>query len=516
MLQPSGRRDWWTIPIAWAKALDAGIPGILANDNKTCLVHRSHLPLLRAAGLPVPLPPDGVPIDGVGDLTFRPWQRRAYAWAEPRRGTLLVAEPRMGKTLISLSLHDPKRGPLVVLAPLDVRQVWVDWITRVFPGADVLCLEGRTVDVDAVRNADFIFCHYDIVAHQQMVALAPGTLIIDEAHLLSNASSQRSKGVRDFAVLAKRVIVLTGTPLWNATRGLWPLLAMTNPGAWGKTPFLFNQRHCSPTLGEYGWIYGEISNEEEWRARHAEVVFQATWQAEHPELPPTQRSIVDVDVDATAYGELDIAAESLRDVNLRDNTIGAIARYRKVAAMLKVQAVAAAALALPAPSVIWSWHKDVAKAIAKAVKEGGRNAYMIHGDEKPVAKRLATLDVWRDDPQGVLSATLAVGQVGIDLSHAADAFNAEVDWTPAVLYQADMRTFDPRRVMRSTFFRVRHPVEQLLVDKLVEKLARGVASAMPAAGSGFDLSTTGESEDALLAALNEIVSGGSRHFSGER
>lgn len=506
MLKPAGRWDWWLAPLEWIKALGPGIPGLVANHDGTFEVHRSHLPLLAALGYPVPVTPDAPLRDAVAGMPLRPWQQRALAWAEPRRGTLVVAEPRMGKTATALALHDPARGPLVVLAPLDVRQVWIDWIERVFPGAEVLSLVGRTINAAAIKAADFIFAHYDIVADQGLVSLTPGTLIVDEAHLLSNAKSRRSAGVRFFAGMAKRVIVLTGTPLWNSTKGLWPLVAAANPGAWGSTPFLFQQRYCSPTVTEYGWAYGEISNETEWLARRSEAVFQADWATERPDLQPTVRQFVDVPIDATAFGELDIAAESLRDTDVADSTIGAIGRYRKLTGQLKAAAVAAKALSFVGePVVTWSWHKEVAKTIAKATKAGGRPTFMIHGDES-AAKRLAAIAAWRDTPDGILSATLAVGQVGIDLSHSPYALFAEVDWTPAVLYQGEMRTFTPDRLMQSFFFGVDHPVERLLVDKLIAKLARGAASAMPAAGSGFDLTETAEPDDVLLAALNALLS----------
>lgn len=739
MLKPAGRWDWWFAPLDWIKALGPGVPGLIANSDGTFEVHRSHLPLFAALGYPVPATPDAPLRDTVAGMTLRPWQQRALAWAEPRRGTLIVAEPRMGKTATALALHDPARGPLVVLAPLDVRQVWIDWIARVFPGAAVLSLVGRTIDAAAIKAANFIFAHYDIVADQGLVSLAPGTLIVDEAHLLSNAKSRRSAGVRFFAGMAKRVVVLTGTPLWNSTKGLWPLVAAASPGAWGATPFAFQQRYCntreapiwlgdmsfkrlgdvrvgdvvmgwvkpdkkhsqstlvkatvtrvmrhraavvkvtmasgavirctadhmwlsgrsgranrgehyvtvrpgralrrmvtspgrcpapvdmayltgildgegtwpklaqsptknpevharicgaldrlgfayylqpdgivvkggraaavkfvvwgnpakrgwlerrslggrcfqggvdeivsvepdgediviglttttgnycawgyaskncSPTVGEYGWIYGEISNEDEWRARRDETVFQADWLTERPDLQPTVRQFIDVPIDVDASGTLDVAAESLRDTDVQDSTIGAIGRYRKLTGLLKVAAVAARALALDEPVVTWSWHKEVAKAIAKITKAAGRPTFMIHGDES-APKRLAAIAAWRQTPNGILCATLAVGQVGIDLSHAVHALFAEVDWTPAVLYQAEMRTFTPDRPMYSYFFRVTHPVEQLLVDKLLQKLARGAASAMPAAGSGFDLTEPCESDAVLLAALDAILS----------
>jgi hypothetical protein len=512
MIEATARWDWWAIPIAWVKALGPGIPGIVARNNGTFEAHRTHLPLLAARGFDVtpalPRAAPDAPRPAPGGMPWRPWQLRALPWAAARHGTVIVAEPRMGKTAMSLALHDPARGPLVVLAPRDVRPVWIEAIVRMFPGAEVLCLEGKKPKIDEIRSAGFIFSHYDIVADQRMATFAPGTLIVDEAHLLSNDQSRRSAGVRDYAVLAKRIVVLTGTPLWNSTKGLWPLLATANPGAWGKTSFQFKQRYCNPQHGEYGWVYGEISNEDEWRARRSEVVFQADWATEYPDLPKTTRSVIDVPIDAVGYGELDIAVESLRDTTLEDTTIGAITRYRKLTGKLKVDFVAAQLLQrLGEPIVAWCWHKaDVAKALAKALRNGDRPVFLIHGDE-PAAKRAAALDAWRDTPDGVLIATLAVGQVGIDLSHAKIAAFVEIDWTPAVLYQAAMRTFTPWRAMEIIFFRVEHPVEQMLVDKLTTKLARGAASAMPAAGSGFDLSTTDDDPGELLDALQAMLLG---------
>jgi len=493
-----------------------GVPGVLARNDGTFEVHRTHLPLLRQLGVDISgavatdraivtrAPPAAMP--------WRAWQRRALEWAAPRHGTMIVAEPRMGKTRLALALHDAARGPLIILAPLDVRAVWLQAIETMFPGADVFCMIGRKPDVDRLRHADFVFGHYDIVRDQQLAALAAGTLIIDEAHLIANDRSRRSAGVRDFAVLSRRNVVLTGTPLWNSTKGLWPLLAAANPGAWG-TSFHFKQRYCSPTVGEYGWIYGEISNTDEWCARRDEVAFLADWATERPDLPATVRRFVDVPLDAAMYGELDIAAESLRDATVEDTTIGSIGRYRKLTGRLKISAVAAAIHdRRHVPLVAWCWHKDdVAKVLAKAVRadDKKRPVFLIHGDES-APKRAATLDAWRATPDGVLVATLAVGQVGIDLSHASVALFVEVDWTPAVLYQAAMRTFTPDRPMELIFFRVEHPVELLLVDKLTAKLARGAASSMPAAGSGFDLSTSSEDAAGLMRDLEALLLAGSR------
>lgn len=502
VVRPASRWDWWQLPEPLLPVVGAA-PGVVYRSNGVIEVHRTHLPLLQAAGATIvgAGPSDEVerPAGRYG-VTYRPWQSRAVGWMTPRRGTLLSVSPRLGKTLAALTMHDPAAGKLAILAPLDVRQVWLDSIARVFPGAAVFQLEGRTPDLDAMRAADVVIGHFDILAWQRVTSTAPATLVVDEIHLLANPKSKRSAAVRFFANMAERVIGLSGTPLWNTTGGLWPVLATVCPGAWGPRPFEFLQRYCSPTIGEYGFRYGEISNIEEWRARLAEVAFSATWRDERPDLEPTRRERLVAQADAATMAAIDAAVEAARDAGRRpgdDSMIGAIGRYRKGTGLLKVRVAVERALATDEPSVIWSWHKEVAKAAAKAAGKAGRPAFMIHGD-LPVAARLNAIEAWRATPDGVLCATMAVGQVGIDLSHARLAVFAEYDWTPAVLFQAEMRTFSPNRPMTVVHVSFDHPVEQLVLDHVEAKIARGDAAMLPAAGEDFLIARNAADSAGLL------------------
>lgn len=514
-ITPAGRWDWWTVPRAWANDVGLGAPGIDIRRDGRVDVHRTHLPLFAAKGYAVPVDAPNEVDAVVRGVELRPWQRRFMAWAQPRRGALVVADPRLGKTAAAILMHDPSDGPLMIFAPLDVRAVWTAWVERVFPGAAIAHLEGRTPDLDVFRQHDVIFAHYDILAWQRVGGVKIGTLIVDEIHMLSNATSRRAEAVRMFAPLARRIITLTGTPMWNRTEGLWPVLAATTPGAWGHRPFQFKQRYCSPENTEHGWRYGEVSQEEEWRARIAEVAFSASWRIERPDLQPTIRRRIAAHVNADDYQRLDEAAEGLREPGSLDTTIGAIARYRSATGMLKVPTVVARTLEVSAdePVVVWAWHKAVVKAVLDAVRAAGREAFIIHGDRTiPAEERVRRIEAWRQSPRGVLCATQAVAQVGIDLSHARYAIKAQSDWTPAVDYQTDMRTFDPSRVMIIERITTDHPVELMIDDAGTTKLARAEAAGLPAAGSDFSIvRDTWDGED-LLADLGAIISASDANF----
>ena len=419
-------------------------------------------------------------------------------------------------TSAALVMHDPSTGPLMIFAPLDVRAVWTAWVRRVFPGASIAHLEGHAPDGRIFREHDVVFAHYDILAWHQVAGIKIGTLIVDEIHMLSNATSRRAEAVRVFTPLARRVITLTGTPLWNRTEGLWPVLAATNPGAWGHRPFSFKQRYCSPQMGEHGWRYGEVSNVEEWRLRIAEVAFTASWKIERPDLQPTIRRRISARVDDADLLRLDEVAEGLRGSDVADTTIGAIARYRSATGMLKVPTVVARTLEVSAdePVVVWAWHKAVIKAVAEATRAAGRPTFLIHGDRTiPAEERVRRIEAWRQEPRGVLCATQAVAQVGIDLSHARHAIKAQTDWTPAVDYQTDMRTFDPNRVMTIERVTTTHPVEVMIDDHGAAKLARAEAAGLPAAGSDFSIDADAWDDGDLLTELHTIAVASAANFA---
>lgn len=501
------RWDWFSVPFEWGKAL-AHVPGFQYKDGRF-LVHRSHLVLLdqpevleALSSASHTLPVAAFTRAQEVGITLRPWQASGLGWIEPRRGVLLADEMRLGKTLTALLAHDPRRGPLVVVAPLDTRPVWAKAFALAFPDLEAEYLTGKTLELDR-EFAPIVFCHYDILLYHKMTRLQPGTLILDEAHLLSNPTSKRTKAVLFYASVAKKVIVLSGTPLWNSTKGLWPLLAAASPGAWGKL-YDFAQRYCQPELTEYGWKYNGVSNREEWLARRSEVVLARTWKEVRPDLPPIERKVTRIALDTDDSLAVDVAAVELAQAGTEHLDITVLSRYRQAVGKFKVNAAVNVIERRGGPIVIWVWHKTVARAIAKRLKDVP--VFVMTGDDDGAA-RADTIEAWNRESCGVLIATLAVGQVGIDLSHADHEVFVEVDWTPAVLSQAEMRTFSPDRPMTVEYLVLGHEIDEALMTAVLRKLERGNRLDMAAAGSSFTIEEPNSEDDAndLLRELGALL-----------
>jgi SNF2 family DNA or RNA helicase len=503
VLRVATRPDWYLADQALAATI-AQAPGIQPAGVRWEL-HRSHLPLLddpEARRIILPSErPDWAARDALTagrGFRLRNVQHAAVDFIVQRRGTLLGDEMRIGKTLAAIMAHDPASGPFVVICPAMVRPVWISWLNKVFPGEPIGVFEGRTFDPKVVQHR-LIVGHYDVLAWWQS-ARPIGTIVFDEAHALTNRDARRAKAAVYLASRAQRVICATGTPIWNMPPDLWNVLTIIAPGAFGGYNE-FSQRYGAPQPTAYGTKYTGVSNEGELHSRLSEVMIRRRWVDVADDLPPISRNVVLVDLDVRTRIKLDLlAAQITQD---KSSTIGHLSRYREQLSHIKAPAVIAEATTMldrGEPVVIWTWHVELAKKIAE---ELGERAFLLTGDVSG-AKRDIAIAAWNAHPAGALVCTMAVAQVGLDFSHAHLAIFAEIDYTPAILAQAEMRTYAPTRPMNITYVVANHLIDQRIVFALTRKLDAanplGVGAANDAI-SALHVALNGPDEEADMDRL---------------
>lgn len=488
MLQPYAKRpDWYVISPEQARSIGHS-PGIQFDDRSGVWIgHRSQLPLLGATLGTFAHPRwerEGSPPFGDGVTQLRPHQLDGVRWMSARRGTLLADAMRVGKTPQVIALHEPDSGPLVVVGPLATKHVWLDWFARRWPTERSVSLTGREFDPDV--TAPLIFLHYDIAVHWLSLGIRRriGTLVFDEGHLLSNRKSRRTQGALVMAPQAERIIVATGTPLWNRPQGLYPLLNLTAPGAWG-TYSDWTARYASGKPSAYGWSTGAASNVDEFQVRLKEIMLRRVWADIADNLTPTKRSLHRTELSLAKRQKLDVIAAALGSCTEHKTIIGHLARYRRLVGNDKAHDAGALAVATPGPVVVWIWHQSTADAVVETVA-GRRPCWSITG-KVVESKREDVLDEWRAVPDGILVMSLPIGQAGIDLSHAAQCIFAELDWTPAVIGQAEMRTFSPMRPDRVVYVVADHEIDERLAMVLAEKCEQSLLMGVPAADTAIDV-----------------------------
>lgn len=201
-------------------------------------------PLLKAfetggggkASMELPKPPLKDRIAPAGSELMQHQAEFLAAVTSGHRRFLLADEPGLGKTAQSLLAASVANAyPLLVVAPNVVKMNWAREARKWTPGRKVTVITGDGQGVDPF--ADIFIINYDILDRHLnwLTGFGFQGMVVDEAHMIKNVSSQRSRNV---LLLAERIaatasnispllIALTGTPLINDIddfRAIWRFL----------------------------------------------------------------------------------------------------------------------------------------------------------------------------------------------------------------------------------------------------------------------------------------------------
>jgi SNF2 family DNA or RNA helicase len=187
-------------------------------------------------------------------------------------------------------------GPWLVVSPASVKGNWAREIEMARPG-DAVHVIGPDAP-PAPGWSGWVVVNYDILGrHLEALSALPWTgLVFDEAHYLKNHTSQRSKHARSLVDGAPDAFVhaLTGTPLTNRPRDLFPLLQLVGHPM-GRSFLSFAKRYCDATHNGFGWVTDGASNLEELRVQLHGIMMRRT-KDEVLDLPPKLRAWVPVRV----------------------------------------------------------------------------------------------------------------------------------------------------------------------------------------------------------------------------
>jgi len=183
-----------------------------------------------------------------------------------------------GKSFQAAKAARALRRKTLIVCPAHVRGVWErpadpklgdkgGELAKWWPKAEVFKPYGLKSDA-IPPEADVVVIHYDIVhAWVEEILTWAGasgtpdhdnddepvesdirdlTVVFDEAHVLLNPTSRRSKACRELAHAARGRIALTGTPPVERVRDLYGIVETISPGRFGEEFFGFGVRYCCP------------------------------------------------------------------------------------------------------------------------------------------------------------------------------------------------------------------------------------------------------------------------------
>jgi SWI/SNF-related matrix-associated actin-dependent regulator 1 of chromatin subfamily A len=439
-------------------------------------------------------------------------QVEGVAFLLGRRRAILADDMGLGKTRQSIvaTRHAEPAGPYLVVCPASVKHNWKKEIQLVDASAQCRIVEGASGGEALAGFSGWVVVNYDILGKRldELEAIDWKGLIFDEAHYLKNHSSQRNRHAMKLCEQdGPLVYALTGTPLTNRPRDIFPLLQLVRH-AMGKSFLSFAKRYCAAEHSGYGWVTDGASNLEELTTQLHGVMLRRR-KEDVLDLPPKIRSWVPVQIPGgTATSDIREVVETL--MASRSGTSPRGDRARLLAKITKAREKIAAAKVDNTIELLQGIVEQGEKAIVfscfdkpvqKIAKKFGESCVLLTG-ATPSAKRQGLVDSFQtDDKVRIFVANIQAGGVGLNLTAARQVVFNDLDWVPTNHWQAEDRAY---RIGQTGSVNVSYHVASGTIDEFVQGVLETKSALISAVVDGNALSPDATRD--VLSELEALVS----------
>jgi len=473
-----------------------------------------------------------------------PFQVEGVNFLAHKDKALLGDEMGLGKTVQSL-MGIPTRGAALVICRAGLKYNWLDEVNKWRPDLKPVVLNGRksfrwpsSGEVVIINNdilpAEFntpkknkgeqMQAYWDRLKtfrnglkerHPQAVSV---NLIVDEAHDYKNRDAARSRKVKEFAKLARKLTGLTGSPLTNRPEDLFGVLDVLGLakevfGTWERFQLLFNAYSDRVWTGrgyinKIVWgkpqpIVPELLRRSMLRRRRADVL---------PDLPAkTYTNLLVGPVDPTLQKALDELWEEWGTAVQIEGELPPFEKFSEIREKLARSRVDAMieyvenAEEQEVPLVVFSAHLAPLDALL------GRPGWaVITGVTSPIKRQEIVRAFQAGQLKGV-GVSIKAGGVGINLTHAWKALFVDLDWTPAANWQAEDRIARIGQLSNKVEI-IRmvsdHPldlhIQNMLVDK-IDTIIKAIDSSVHGEKVEVKPGVQGETEEEFQARINKLL-----------
>lgn len=393
----------------------------------------------------------------------RNFQRVADKFLELNNDRGLIAyDMGLGKSFIALNRAEiSEYKKVLIICPAQLKTNWAREIKKL-TGKDCNFLAGSIptdLDVKSLLEQRYKYniINYDIIGKAikdkdggnktmlwvEIINLwQPDLVIMDEIHYIKNMESQRSIGVR--ALEIKRVIELSGTPLVNRIKELFPALNVISPTDFHNSNAFYaqflssdgksvkNLRHLQEVLTGY-----MIRRQKKDVINDLPPITRIDWNAEQSE----QGKKLYKEILAGLY-------TSLRNPKYQRDVSGILAeitRLKQNTSADKVRATVDLAYLIQeekeeseSKTLIFSQFVETCREIAFTL---GPDCLCITGEDSNEARYEAMDKFQKEDKYKFFVLSTKVGSEGITLTKAHNIIFNDLMWTPKDHMQAEARAY---------------------------------------------------------------------------
>ncbi|XP_027967970.1 SWI/SNF-related matrix-associated actin-dependent regulator of chromatin subfamily A-like protein 1 isoform X2 [Eumetopias jubatus] len=380
-----------------------------------------------------------------------PFQRAGVNFAIAKRGRLLLADDMgLGKTIqaICIAAFYRKEWPLLVVVPSSVRFTWEQAFLRWLPSLSPDRINVVVTSRDRLMAGLVNIVSFDLLSKLEKQLKTPfKVVIIDESHFLKNIKTARCRAAMPLLKVAKRVILLSGTPAMSRPAELYTQIIGVRPTFFPQF-HAFGLRYCDAKRQPWGWDYSGSSNLGELKLLLEEAVMLRRLKCDVlAQLPPKQRKIVALvpgQISTKARAALDAAAKEMTTMNkTRRQQKEALLLFFNRTAEAKIPSVIEYILDLLESGrekfLVFAHHKVVLSAITRELEKKHVPHIRIDGSTSSADREDLCQQFHLFEKHAVAVLSITAANMGLTFSSADLVVFAELFWNPGVLLQAEDR-----------------------------------------------------------------------------
>ena len=386
---------------------------------------------------------------------------------------LLADEMGVGKTIQAISLCYLYREdwPVLIVCPGSMKYLWKGEIQTWLGFKDYRINILNSSKQKISEEAYFYIISYDLVSHilKKLKKMKFNFVILDEAHCIKNRDTIRAKNILPIAIRAKRLILMTGTPLLAKPLEGYPLLYALRPDLF---PYFkqYAYRYCDPQPTPFGISWSGTSNTKELHWLLSTLMVRRLKKEVLNKLPPKRRQKVEIKTDEEILEKI---KETRIKIKGRNGTLQAYT----LTSTAKKDGVCEYVHDILSDSeekiIVFAYHHEMMNSLEDLLHKDKIDYIRIDGSTKQ-DKRYEYVKYFQQKKEcRVAIVSIIAGSTGITLNKAHIVIFAELTWTPSIMIQAEDRAH--RIGQKSNFVDIKYlygpgTLDDFILDKLQKKL----------------------------------------------